>query len=105
MFRKLLIILIMAPLLIGAINTGTSFPVLLLMISLLLIALAEAPQHATSRKNKRGKETEMEEVNPFRVNHSAQKTPQESHPSKGRCCGCLLLYTRKFITSSFIDIE
>jgi hypothetical protein len=42
MFRKFLIILIMAPLLIGAINAGTSFPVLLLMISLLLIALAES---------------------------------------------------------------
>jgi hypothetical protein len=42
MIRKILIVFIMAPLLIGAINTGTSFPVLLLMISLLLIALAES---------------------------------------------------------------
>lgn len=42
MFRKALIVIVMAPLLIGAINTGTSFPVVLLMISLLLIALAES---------------------------------------------------------------
>lgn len=42
MFRKALIILLMAPLLIGAMVTGTSLPVLLLMISLLLIALAES---------------------------------------------------------------
>jgi len=42
MFRKALIILLMAPLLIGALNTGTSFPVLLLMFSLLLIALVES---------------------------------------------------------------
>ncbi len=42
MFRKVLIIVIMAPLVIGAVATRTSFPVLLLMISLLLIALAES---------------------------------------------------------------
>jgi len=42
MFRKALIILVMAPLLIGAMVTGTSLPVLLMMISLLLIALAES---------------------------------------------------------------
>jgi len=42
MFRKVLIIVIMAPLLIGAMNAGTSFPVLLLMISLLIVALAES---------------------------------------------------------------
>lgn len=42
MFRKALIILIMVPLLIGAMNTGTSFPVVMLMISLLLIALADS---------------------------------------------------------------
>lgn len=42
MFRKVLIIVIMAPLLIGAMNTGTSFPVLLLMMSLLFVALAES---------------------------------------------------------------
>ena len=42
MFRKIFIILLMAPLLIGAAVTGTSFPVLLMMISLLLIALAES---------------------------------------------------------------
>ena len=42
MFRKALIILIMAPLLVAAVATGTSFPLVLLMISLLLIALAES---------------------------------------------------------------
>ena len=42
MVRKVLIILIMAPLLAAAMVTGTSFPLLLLMISLLLIALAES---------------------------------------------------------------
>jgi hypothetical protein len=42
MFRKLLIIFLMAPLLVGAVVTGTSFPVVLLMFSLLLIALAES---------------------------------------------------------------
>jgi len=40
MFRKVLIIFLMAPLLIGAVVTETSLPVLLLMVSLLLIALA-----------------------------------------------------------------
>lgn len=42
MFRKALIILIMAPLLAAAVVTGASFPLLFLMISLLLIALAES---------------------------------------------------------------
>ena len=42
MFRKTLIIFLMAPLLLAAINTQTSLPVLLLMISLLLIALVES---------------------------------------------------------------
>jgi len=42
MFRKAFIILLMAPLLIGAAVTGTSAPVLLMMVSLLLIALAES---------------------------------------------------------------
>ncbi len=42
MFRKILIAILMAPLLVGAIITGTPFPVLLLMISLLLIALAQS---------------------------------------------------------------
>ena len=42
MFRKAFIILLMAPLLIGAVVTGTSLPVLLMMVSLLLIALAES---------------------------------------------------------------
>lgn len=41
MFRKVLITVLMAPLLVGAIITGTPFPVVLLMISLLLIALAQ----------------------------------------------------------------
>lgn len=41
MFRKILITFVMGMLLIGAAATGTSFPVLLLMASLLLIALAE----------------------------------------------------------------
>lgn len=40
MLRKTLIILLMAPLLIAAMYTGTPSPVLLLMLSLLLIALA-----------------------------------------------------------------
>jgi hypothetical protein len=42
MFRKALIILVMAPLLAAAVATGTSFPLVLLMISLLFIALAES---------------------------------------------------------------
>ena len=42
MFRKIFIVLLMAPLLIGAAVTGTSLPVLLMMVSLLLIALAES---------------------------------------------------------------
>ena len=40
MFRRILIIFLMAPLFVAALATGTSFPVLLLMVSLLLIALA-----------------------------------------------------------------
>ena len=42
MFRKAFIILLMTPLLIGAVVTGTSLPLVLMMISLLLIALAES---------------------------------------------------------------
>ena len=42
MFRRILIVFVMAPLLIAAAANGTSFPVLLLMISLLLIALLES---------------------------------------------------------------
>lgn len=42
MFRKASIIFLMLPLLIGAAVTGTSLPVLLMMVSLLLIALAES---------------------------------------------------------------
>jgi hypothetical protein len=42
MFRKILIVVVMSPLLIAAFATGTSSPVLLLMISLFLIAIAES---------------------------------------------------------------
>ena len=42
MFRKILILFVMTPLLIAAVVTETSFPVLLMMISLLLIALLES---------------------------------------------------------------
>ena len=42
MFRKFLIILVMAPLIIAAIATDTSLPVLLMMISLFLIAVMES---------------------------------------------------------------
>lgn len=42
MFRKTLIIFLMAPLLAAAVATGASFPILMLMISLLLIALVES---------------------------------------------------------------
>jgi hypothetical protein len=42
MFRKILIAIVMTPLLIAALVTDTSFPVVLLMISLLLIALLES---------------------------------------------------------------
>jgi len=41
MLRQILIIFVMGILLLGAASTGTSFPVLLLMSSLLLIALIE----------------------------------------------------------------
>jgi hypothetical protein len=42
MFRKVLILFLMAPLLAAAVASGASFPLLFLMISLLLIALAES---------------------------------------------------------------
>jgi hypothetical protein len=42
MFRKILILFVMTPLLIAAVVTETSFPVVLMMISLLLIALLES---------------------------------------------------------------
>jgi hypothetical protein len=42
MFRKILILFVMTPLLIAAVVTETSFPVVLMMISLLLIALTES---------------------------------------------------------------
>ena len=41
MVRKIFIVFLMAPPLIGAVVTGTPLPVLLLMFSLLFIALAE----------------------------------------------------------------
>jgi hypothetical protein len=40
MFRKSLIVFLMAPLLAAAVAAGTSFPVVFLMLSLLLIAIA-----------------------------------------------------------------
>jgi hypothetical protein len=40
MFRKFLILLLMVPLLVAAAAAGASFPLLFLMVSLLLIALA-----------------------------------------------------------------
>ncbi len=42
MFRKILIILVMVPLILAAMATDTSFPVLLMMISLFLIAVMES---------------------------------------------------------------
>ena len=42
MFRKILIIFVMSPLLIAAVAAEISFPVLLMMISLFLIALTES---------------------------------------------------------------
>jgi hypothetical protein len=39
MFRKILFIFLAAPLLLAALSTQISFPLLLLMVSLLLIAL------------------------------------------------------------------
>ena len=39
MLRKALIVVLMAPLLVAAMASGTSFPILLLMVCLLLIAL------------------------------------------------------------------
>ena len=50
MFRKASIIFLMSPLLIGAAVTGTSFPVLLMMVSLLLIALAESSSRDERRE-------------------------------------------------------
>jgi hypothetical protein len=42
MVRKALIILLMAPLIAAALATETSFPLLMLMVGLFLIALTEA---------------------------------------------------------------
>ena len=42
MFRKILIILVMTPLISAAASSDTSFPVLLMMISLFLIAVMES---------------------------------------------------------------
>jgi hypothetical protein len=40
MFRKFLILILMVPLIVAASAAGASFPILFLMVSLLLIALA-----------------------------------------------------------------
>lgn len=42
MLRRILVILVMTPLIFAALATDTSFPVLLLMISLFLIAVMES---------------------------------------------------------------
>ena len=42
MFRKILIFLVMVPVIIAAASSETSFPVLLMMISLFLIAVMES---------------------------------------------------------------
>lgn len=42
MLRKIMIIIVMGPLILGAASAGTSVPVLLLMSGLLLIALFES---------------------------------------------------------------
>ncbi len=42
MFRKILIMFVMTPLIVAAIAADTSFPVLLMMISLFLIAVMES---------------------------------------------------------------
>ena len=42
MLKRILVILIMTPLILAALATDTSFPVLLLMISLFLIAVMES---------------------------------------------------------------
>jgi len=42
MFRKILIVFLMVPLLVAAAANGASFPILFLMASLLLIALIES---------------------------------------------------------------
>ena len=42
MIRKILIIFLMGPLLVGAMVSGTSFPVLALMGGLILIALVQS---------------------------------------------------------------
>lgn len=42
MFRKILIVFLMAPLFVAALSSGVSFPVLVLMFSLFLLALVES---------------------------------------------------------------
>lgn len=42
MFRKILIVFVMTPLIVAAIAADTSFPVLLMMISLFVIAVMES---------------------------------------------------------------
>jgi hypothetical protein len=48
MFRKALVIFVMVPILGAAMAAGTSFPVLFLMTSLLLIALMTPSRHGIS---------------------------------------------------------
>ena len=52
MVRQVLITLVMGILLVGAAATGTSFPVLLLMGSLLLVALVETSARAERDEQK-----------------------------------------------------
>jgi hypothetical protein len=49
MFRKILIVFLMAPLFVAALSSGVSFPVLGLMFSLFLIALVESSARREQR--------------------------------------------------------
>ena len=50
MFRKILMVLLAIPLLAAAWSAGASFPLLLLMVSLLLIAIASPSVHEELKK-------------------------------------------------------
>jgi predicted ABC-type exoprotein transport system permease subunit len=50
MFRKVLIVLLMAPLFAAAVAAGVSLPVLVLMFSLFLIALVESSTRKEQQK-------------------------------------------------------
>jgi len=52
MIRKALIIFLMVPLLVGAMVNGASFPVVVLMGSLILIALIQSPARDEQEKYK-----------------------------------------------------